>query len=123
MPQKLIVDRRRAQKMFIKEGDKEDLLIFGMEESSDRRGLFLADCLNKKMKYFNRETETISVLYSSDIDISNLLLLAADGSAFATFEVSQTGFFFDFCFHSLFDLFLKLFHSFESADFHDAKRK
>ena len=108
--------------MFIKEGDKE-LLISGMEPSSDRRGLFLADFRNKKVKYFNRETETISVLCSSDFCVSNLLLLAADGSAFATFERSQTGFFFDFCFYSLFDLFLKLFHSFESVDFHHEKKE
>ena len=96
MPQKLFVDRRRNTNMFIKEGDNKELWILGIEESSDRRGLFLADYHNSKVKYFNRETETISVLYNSDFWVSNLLLLAADGSAFATFESTNSGFLFDF---------------------------
>ena len=91
MSEKLIVDRRREQKMFLKEGDKEDLWISGIEKSRDRRGLFLADCFNRRVKYFNRETEKISVLYSSDFQVSNVLLLA-DGSAFATFECSPTSY-------------------------------
>ena len=81
--------------MFIKKGDKSVLFITGIEASRDGRGLFLADFYNKKVKYFNRETETISVLCSSDFYVSNLLLLA-DGSAFAAFEKTSTGFFFDF---------------------------
>ncbi len=92
MPEKLLVDRRRAAKMVLKEGGELSLYISGMEASSDRRGLFLADFYNKKVKYFKRETETITVLYSSDFWVSNLLLLAADGSAFATFEDTYQGF-------------------------------
>ena len=95
MPKKLLVDRRRETKMFIKEGDKSELFIAGIEAARDGRGLFLADRDNKKVKYFNRETETISVLCSSDFYVSNLLLLA-DGSAFAAFEKKGNGFFFDF---------------------------
>ena len=69
----------------------------GIEESSDRRGLFLADYLNQKVKYFSKETETISVLYSSEFGVSNLLHRAADGSAFATFECRKNkGFLFEF---------------------------
>ena len=97
MPQKLLIDRRRNKNMFIKEGDNKELSILGIEESSDRRGLFLADYHNSKVKFFKRETETISVLYSSDFCVSNVLLLGADGSAFATFEsTKEKGFFCDF---------------------------
>ncbi len=81
--------------MFIKEGDKRELCILGIEESRDGRGLFLADCDNKKVKYFNRDTEAMSVLCSSDFEVLNVLLLA-DGSVFVTFECSKTGLFFEF---------------------------
>ena len=74
--------------MFIKEGEEKELCISGIEKSSDGRGLFLADFTNKKVKYFNRETETTSVLYSSDFKVVNLLLLA-DGSSFLLSKTSR----------------------------------
>ena len=116
MPQKLLVEGRPTGTMFLKEGDEKEVYISGMDESSDRGGLFLADCNNKRVKYFNRKGKTISVLYSSDFCVLNLLLLAADGSAFATFErLDATGIFVDSFIHSLllFDVFLKLFISIE----------
>ena len=102
MLQQLLVGRRREQNMFIKEGDKQELWIWGMEESSDRRGLFLADFHNQNVKYFKRDKEMSRVVYQSDLCVSNLRLLADYASAFITFESTCAGFFFNFIFSCLF---------------------
>ena len=80
--------------MFLKPGEIPTIWISGMDASSDRRGLFLADSHNKKVKYFVRDTETVCDLYSSNFTILNVRLLSADGSYLVTFECSETGFIF-----------------------------
>ena len=125
MPQKLVVDRRRSVNMFKTEGDSKETRILGMEQSSDIRGLFLADYESCKVKYFNRDTETTDEIHHSASHILNVLLLAADGSSFVTFESSLGSFFLEFLFlyFFYFEFFLGLFHSFSSDNISHGKRK
>ncbi len=86
MPQKLIVNRRMIKNLFIKEGDQKELSLWAIEESTDKRGFYLADLYNQNVKFFNREeAASCRILYRSDFCISAVLPLT-DGSGILTVE-------------------------------------
>ncbi len=79
---------RKTKSLFRKEEEKGELSIYGIERLIDK-GFFLADYCNYNVKFFDKETETSSVVYRSKWGVSSVRLLA-DESGFLTFENTKS---------------------------------